>query len=319
MRRKFIPYCLILLAMCQFAFSCGGKQKSGANGTIKISGAWALYPMMVQWAQSYQQQHPEVRIDISAGGAGKGMADVLAGLADIGMVSREIRAEETARGAAFIPVVKDAVFPVINRSNPTYADIQRKGITRSRFVDLWINGKDLTWGELTATPETKPVVLYTRSDACGAAETWAKFLGGQQEDLQGTAVYGDPGIAEAVRKDLLGIGYNNLGYAFDLQSGQVVQGLAIIPIDVNENGVIDAMEEIDTKEKAVRAITAGIYPSPPARNLYLAAHNAFPPAAKAFVRWILSEGQALVDPAGYVKLSPEQVQAALADLAKSSH
>ncbi len=319
MLRKLTYYCLILLLICLFFLSCGGKQKSAENQTIKISGAWALYPMMVQWAQAYQQLHPEVRIDISAGGAGKGMADVLAGLADIGMVSREIRAEETARGAAFIPVVKDAVFPVINRANPVYADIQRKGMTRSRFIDLWMNGKNLTWGDLAATSETKPVVLYTRSDACGAAETWAKYLSGQQEDLQGTAVYGDPGIAEAVRKDLLGIGYNNLGYAFDLQNGQVVQGLAVIPIDVNENGAVDVEEEIDTKEKAVRAIIAGIYPSPPARNLYLAAHNAFPPAANAFVRWILTQGQVLVDPAGYVKLSSEQVQASLADLAKATH
>ena len=206
MLRKLTYYCLILLLICLFFLSCGGKQKSAENQTIKISGAWALYPMMVQWAQAYQQLHPEVRIDISAGGAGKGMADVLAGLADIGMVSREIRAEETARGAAFIPVVKDAVFPVINRANPVYADIQRKGMTRSRFIDLWMNGKNLTWGDLAATSETKPVVLYTRSDACGAAETWAKYLSGQQEDLQGTAVYGDPGIAEAVRKDLLEIG-----------------------------------------------------------------------------------------------------------------
>ncbi|NLP11819.1 solute-binding protein [bacterium] len=319
MQKRLIFYYLILLSICYFFLSCGGKQEHGANRTIKISGAWALYPMMVQWAQAYQQQRPEIRIDISAGGAGKGMADVLAGLADIGMVSREIRAEESARGAVFIPVVKDAVFPVINRSNPVYADIRRKGVTRSRFIDLWMKGTKLTWGDLTATPESKPVVLYTRSDACGAAETWAKYLGGQQEDLQGIAVYGDPGIAEAVRKDLLGIGYNNLGYAYDLQNGQVVQGLAVIPIDVNENGVIDTMEEIDSKEKAVRAIAAGIYPSPPARNLYLAAHKAFPPAADAFVRWILTEGQALVDPTGYIKLSSEQVQAALADLAKPTH
>ena len=316
MQRKLLFYYLILLLICRFSISCGEKQRTAESRTIKISGAWALYPMMVQWAQAYQQQHPEIRIDISAGGAGKGMADVLAGLADIGMVSREIRPEETARGAAFIPVVKDAVFPVINRSNPVYADIQRKGVIRSRFIDLWIKGKKLTWGDLAATPETKAGALYTRSDACGAAETWAKYLGGQQEDLQGTAVYGDPGIAEAVRKDPLGIGYNNLGYAFDLQSGRMVQGLAVIAIDVNENGVIDANEEIDSKEKAVQAVAAGIYPCPPARNLYLAAHNAFSPAAHAFVRWILTEGQALVDPAGYVKLSPEQVQASLADLTK---
>jgi phosphate transport system substrate-binding protein len=56
-------------------------------------------------------------------------------------------------------------------------------------------------------------------DAAGAPETWAKYLGNKkQEDLLGIGVFGDPGIAEAVAKDPLGIGYNNLGYAYDAAS-----------------------------------------------------------------------------------------------------
>ena len=57
----------------------------GAKGTIKVSGAWALYPMMVKWAEEYQEIHPNVKIEVSAGGAGKGMTDALAGLVDIGL------------------------------------------------------------------------------------------------------------------------------------------------------------------------------------------------------------------------------------------
>ena len=58
------------------------------QGTIRVSGAWALYPMMVRWGEEFRKIHPKVRVDISAGGAGKGIADALAGLVDIGMVSR---------------------------------------------------------------------------------------------------------------------------------------------------------------------------------------------------------------------------------------
>ncbi len=43
--------------------------------------------------------------------------------------------------------------------------------------------------------------MYTRSDAAGAAETWAKYFGKKQEDIQGVAVFGDPGLALAVKKD----------------------------------------------------------------------------------------------------------------------
>lgn len=309
-KNSVLAFCFLLLF--SLLFSCSRNLETKQTQTIKISGAWALYPMMVKWAEVYQKEHKEIRIDISAGGAGKGIADVLADLADIGMVSRALRKEEVSRGAFFVPVVKDAVFPVINKSNPVYHELMKKGLTRNQFVDLWIKNKTVTWGELAGKAEPAKVNLYTRSDACGAAETFAQYLGGQQEDLEGTAVYGDPGIGEAVRNDQHALGYNNLGYAFDLQSGLPVEGLAIAPLDLNENGVMDPAEVIDNKDKAVAAIIAGVYPSPPARDLNLAAHGSFKNAGRDFILWILTDGQKLVDSAGYVRLAPEQIQQALA-------
>ena len=72
-------------------------------GTISISGAWALYPMVLKWAEEFKKIHPKVKIDVQAGGAGKGMADVLAGMADFGMVSRDIHPEEVKKGAFSSP------------------------------------------------------------------------------------------------------------------------------------------------------------------------------------------------------------------------
>ena len=83
-----------------------------------MSGAWALYPMVVKWAEEFQKIHPKVRIDIAAGGAGKGIADALAGVVDIGMVSRDIHPAEIQKGAWWVSVVKDAVVPTISENNP---------------------------------------------------------------------------------------------------------------------------------------------------------------------------------------------------------
>ena len=60
------------------------------KGEISFSGAFALYPMVVKWADEFRKLHPNVRIDISGGGAGKGMTDALAKVVDLGMVPREI-------------------------------------------------------------------------------------------------------------------------------------------------------------------------------------------------------------------------------------
>ena len=299
------------LVACQSGSQDRTPQAANAQvelvGTVRVSGAWALYPMMVRWGEEFSKIHPKVRIDISAGGAGKGLADAVSGLVDIGMVSREIRPEEVQQGAFYVSAVKDAVFPTINANNPVLqGSLDQQGARKAALVDLWMKGKPLTWGEVAGTDSRDTVQVYTRSDACGAAEMWAKYLGGAQEDLHGTAVYGDPGLAEAVRNDRLGIGYNNLNYAYDATTGLPVQGLAIMPLDVNDNGRIDAEEDLSTKAKAIAAIASGAYPSPPARYLYLVTKDQFSGVSREFVRWILTDGQKFADEVGYIRL-PEAI------------
>lgn len=164
--------------------------------------------------------------------------------------------------------------------------------------------------------EEYAIHVYTRSDACGAAETWARYLGDyHQEDLNYTAVYGDPGLAEAVRKDPLGIGYNNLNYAYDMNTGTQIAGLRVVPIDINENGQIDADEDFyATKAELMQAIAMGRYPSPPARDLHLVTKNEFTGLTKQFVAWVLREGQDYVGEVGYIALSAEKVADELAKL-----
>ncbi|RPI99628.1 MAG: phosphate ABC transporter substrate-binding protein [Deltaproteobacteria bacterium] len=287
------------------------------QGTIRVSGAWALYPMMVRWGEEFNRLHPKLRIDISAGGAGKGMTDALSGLVDMGMISREIKPEETKKGAFFVPVVKDAVFPTMNAANPVLDKLLEKGVRKENLVDLWIGGKPSTWGTITGTSAKERVQVYTRSDSCGAAETWAQYLGDKkQEDLNGVGVYGDPGLAEAVRRDKLGIGFNNLNYAYDAKSGLALQGIRVIPIDVNGNGRVDPFEDLSTKEKAVKAVVSGVYPSPPARDLHVATKDGFKGPAGEFVRWILADGQKYVEESGYIRLSEKQIKEALKKMGK---
>jgi ABC-type phosphate transport system substrate-binding protein len=162
--------------------------------------------------------------------------------------------------------------------------------------------------------------VYTRSDACGAAQTWAQYLGDySQEDLQGTAVYGDPGLAEAVKNDPFGIGYNNIGYAYDMDTGKPVEGLMVVPIDQNENSRIDADEDVyATKKDITKAIATNHYPSPPARELNLVTHNEFKGITLEFVRWVLTDGQRYVDEAGYIALPQERIETALNEIGQNS-
>jgi phosphate transport system substrate-binding protein len=306
--RRWIAILISAALIVPLLAACGGQpaaqpQGGELKGTITASGAFALYPMMVRWGEEYQKMHPGVQFDISAGGAGKGMTDALGGQVDIGMVSRSIKPEEEKQGAYWVSVVKDAVFPGVNEKNPVLQDLLSHGVSRDQFSDIFITGKIKTWGELVGRPEIKDEIhVYTRSDACGAADAWAKYLGKTQEDLQGIGVYGDPGIAEAVAKDPLGIGYNNLGYAYDAASGKPVAGLTILPLDANGNDQADADEVLETKAKAMEAVATNKYPSPPARALNMVTKGKPSGLLQDFILWTLTDGQRFVDSAGYVAL-----------------
>jgi phosphate transport system substrate-binding protein len=286
-----------------------GQEKS--SGQISISGAFALYPMVIKWADEYKKIYPAVRFDISAGGAGKGISDALNGMVEIGMVSREIYTEEMKKGAFPIAVTKDAVVAVVSESNPALTDILSKGLKKDAANNIWITGRYTTWAQAFGTKSPNTIHVYTRSDACGAAEMWAKFFGKKQEDLLGVGVFGDPGLAQAVKKDPLGIGYNNIGYAYDATTRKQIKGLRVVPIDLNNNGKIDSDEDFYTSmNDLIVAIASGKYPSPPSRELYfvMKGNPRNNKVLTEFIRWVLTDGQKFVNEAGYISLPKEKIE-----------
>lgn len=303
-------------------FSCQSNQKtespSEIKGTISISGAFALYPLTVKWAEEFMKLYPEVRIDVSAGGAGKGLTDAMSGMVDLGMVSRAITHDEEAQGIWWIAVTKDAVLPTVSSKNPVIKELKTKGLTRKDFLKIYMMDSLQTWGKMTNTPNKDKINIYTRSDACGAAQTWAAYLGGSQENLKGLGVYGDPGLADAVKNDPFGVGFNNTIYIYNHITKKKYEGLEVIPIDLNENGYIDIEENFyETMDQIVDAIASGKYPSPPARDLnFVARGKPHSEAILKFLCWILTEGQQFVLEAGYVPFDNNRI---VKELGKLNH
>jgi len=312
--KKLTSYFLAFLLVSSLSTRKASSQaKDDLKGNISISGAFALYPLTVKWAEEFRKIHPEVKFDISAGGAGKGMTDALSKMVDIGLVSREISPDEVKKGAFAVAVTKDAVVATVSAKNPNIKDILAIGLDRDAAINVFVTGKAKTWGQALGTKSAVPIRIYTRSDACGAGETWAKYLGKKQEDLLGVGVFGDPGLAQAVTKDPSGIAYNNIGYAYDAKTKQPNPGIKVVPIDVNNNGKIDPEENFyNTMDEIVNAIATNKYPSPPARDLYFVTSGK--PVKKElveFIKWSLTEGQKYVLESGYINIPKEKLAAGL--------
>ncbi|MGF7139831.1 PstS family phosphate ABC transporter substrate-binding protein [Roseimarinus sediminis] len=304
---------IFILIMALFNSCASKKQK---EQTISISGAFALYPLVVMWAEEYKKENPDVRFNISGGGAGKGMADALSGTVDLGMFSREIAPAEINKGVWWAGLTIDAVLPTISAKNPYLNALKTRGLTRDELKAVYIDGDITNWNRFFANEEANEIVVYTRSDACGAAGTWAKYLGGTQEDLQGIGIYGDPGLAEAVGKDPLGVAFNNTIFIYDIESSKKRPGIEVIPIDLNENGHIDADEDFyNTFDEILAAIASGNYPSPPARELYFVSDGKpEKQAALDFIKWCLTSGQQYIKEAGYVPISKAKIDGYLEKL-----
>jgi phosphate transport system substrate-binding protein len=315
MKRKLSIFILSLL-VCNFMMMNQILGQVKTEGRLSFSGAFALYPMAIKWAEEFKKTNPGVKIDISAGGAGKGMTDVLNNMVDIGMVSREIYPEEVKKGALGFAVTKDAVVAVVNASNPSLNEILTFGLKPEAGNDIWITGKYKTWSQAFNTKSKATIHVYTRSDACGAAEVWAKYFGKKQEDLIGSGVFGDPGLALAVKKDLIGIGFNNIGYVYDFSTKKQIPGIRVVPLDLNKNGKIDPDENFyDSMNDLINAIASGKYPSPPARDLYFVT-NGKPKNVLIieFLKWVLTDGQKFVNETGYINLSKDIINKGIANL-----
>ena len=308
------------ISSVQLTQTTTGDQTSGQS-LIAIDGAFALYPLMVTWAQEYESINPNVKIQVSAGGAGKGMSDVLAGLVDIGMVSRSATQSEINSGAYPIRVARAGAVAIVNANNPVLTSLLANGLSRSTLQGIFIYGNVTTWGQATnnALSPGNKIDTYTRSDSSGLADTWAKFLGKSQDDLLGVGVYGDPGMIQAVQSDPTAIGYANLVFAYDNSTGKQVDGIVVVPIDFNNNGRIDANENFYSNLTSIdNAINTGAYPSPPAMDLFLVTKGIPIGAARAFIVWVLTDGQQYVPKDGLITIPSPALSQELTQLQNAS-
>jgi phosphate transport system substrate-binding protein len=311
---------LICSALLLLACQRGDTEKSKSEvktGTLEICGAYALSPLVQAWATAYQRTYPELKVNIHPVGSAIGLTNLLEERCDMAMISGEIHpgAGETIRA---FPVARMGVVLVINKANPSYDVIRRKGLTRSAIAGLFTNQNLVTWGELTEDANHDPVHRYIRSDSAGATDVIAHFLWCMPADLTGKGISGENAMVEAVSKDPLAIGYCNFISAIDPAKGVFVPGIAVVPLDLNCTRNIEPPEAFyDSVLTLRRAMWTGRFPCSLVRDLYLATKGK-PGTFESvdFLGWVLTEGQDMIEKQGYIPLRSHQIRMALEALEK---
>jgi phosphate transport system substrate-binding protein len=275
------------------------------SGTISIYGAYALYPLAEAWAVEYKKIHPAVQFSLERSGTGEGLESLRSGKCQLAMISRPLTQEEQDSGWHQITVGKEAVVLIVNRNNPFLPRMMKRGINPHALQPVFSGGNSVTWGQLLDTVNTRQVIAYTRADPSGTAEVWANFIWKTQTDLKGKKVTGDDEMVQAVGRDQYAIGYCNLSYAYDIKTGNRVDNIQVVPLDINFNAQVDRKEQpYETLEKMHRAIWLGLYPRQLCRMLYFVTNNKSKnPVLTDFIRWSLTQGDSCVKQAGFCGLT----------------
>jgi len=265
--------------------------RPSSDAIIENKGSDTIVNLALAWAESYQDSHPEVRISVTGGGSGTGIAALINASVDIANASRKIKPEEQAQAEAngVLPVefviARDAIAIIVNHENPV------DHLSIGQISDIY-SGAVNNWRQVGG--EDRPIVRLSRETNSG---THVYFLeqvlrGGDKNDqtlfsTDTLLLPSSEGISAEIRQNPNAIGYDGLGY--------VTEDLKVIAVSLDATGpfVLPAPETVNSEQ----------YPI--ARDLYMYTAGEPTGEIKAYLDWILSsEAQRIVSELGFVPITP---------------
>lgn len=292
MRRVLLVGVLLVLLFgppaCREQRAAGAKSGGSATQTIENKGSDTLVNLALAWAERYMKEHPDVRISVTGGGTGTGIASLMNATVDIANASRGMKSEEilAARANGITPVefvvARDAIAVVANPSNPV------NGLTLQQISDIY-TGKITNWRQVGG--QDRPIVLLSRESNSGTYVYVLEHvirMGNPKSKLlfspETLLMPSSEGISTEVRQNPNAIGYDGLGYVTPDQKVLGVARHAASPYVV----------------PSVATVNDDSYPI--SRPLYMYTAGEPGGQVKAYLDWVLGPGQSEVSRLGFVPL-----------------
>lgn len=231
-------------------------------GRLTLTGSSTAAPLVAEIAKRFEEQHPGVRIDVQTGGSGKGISDVRAGVADIGMASRPLASDESDLIAHRIAA--DGVGLIVNKSNP----IQE--LTPEQTVAIYTDETN-NWKDVGA--EDQAITVVHKAEGRATLEVFLKHFGIDNPTVKSDVIVGENEHAVKTVAGVKGaIGYVSIGTA----EANIELG---VPIRLLSLGGVDA---------STANVASGAFPM--SRPLNLVTTDSSSSLAIALIRFCQSEG-----------------------------
>jgi phosphate transport system substrate-binding protein len=283
----------------------GYQKTSGVSGNLSSVGSDTLNNLMTLWAEGFQKQYPNVRIQIEGKGSSTAPPALISGTAQLGPMSRQMKAAEIdsfekkyGHKPTEIRVAIDALAVYVH----TELNLQQVDAIFGKSRACGSKQAIATWGGAGADGgwSTRPISLYGRNSASGTYGFFKEhaLCGGDYKD-EVKEQPGSASVVQGVTEDLNGVGYSGIGYR---TSGVKPLKLASKP-GMTAYGVSQA------------EVAAGDYPL--SRFLFIYINRApgkpLDPLVREYVKFICTkEGQETVVKDGYLPLTEAQCKTELA-------
>lgn len=277
--------------------TASGDTSGGAvSGEITIDGSSTVYPVSEIVAEEFNGRNSGVKVTVGTSGTGGGFKKFANGELDIAGASRAIEESEIeackAKGIEFveIPIAFDGLSIVVNPQNDFVDDISVADLKK-----IWMDGSTVkTWRNVNPAWPAEPIKLYGAGTDSGTFDYFTKAVNGKEKSSRADyqASEDDNVLVQGVVGDKYSLGY--FGYAYYLESKDKLKLLKVEGVEPNADTIAD-----------------GTY-SPLSRPLfwYVNKKSLEKPQVAAIVKFLLSEGKALVAETGYIPLPDDAYAAA---------
>lgn len=208
------PTRFLLLLFLFNLTACGHHDRE----TLVITGSSTLGPLMSDIAADFESANPGVRVDVQTGGSSRGIADVRRGTADLGMISRELRQDESDLSVHV--VARDGISLIVHADNPLTA------LTNAQVTQLF-RGEITNWEELTG--HDVPVTIVHKGQGRATLEVFLAHFDLNDRDVRAHLIVGENQQAiRSIAGSRGAIGYVSIGAALHEQElGTSIRSISI--------------------------------------------------------------------------------------------
>ena len=138
------------------------------SGSLRLAGSTSMEKYANALAESFMEKYPNVSVTVEFVGSGAGIEAVIAGSADIGNSSRNLKDEEKINGAVENIVAMDGIAVCV------HPEIAVTNLTKQQLIDIYI-GVVNNWSELGGL--SLPIVVVGRESGSGTRNAFEEILG----------------------------------------------------------------------------------------------------------------------------------------------